>query len=69
MATDESMVAFWNWTRISLALEEENEKEVFDNSQDSDDFDTLLISVCCVIGALFTFWVLYRYNVSLLNHS
>jgi hypothetical protein len=27
MAVDESVVAFWNWTRISLALEEEDDQE------------------------------------------
>ena len=68
MAIDESMVAFWNWTRISLALEVEDEqKQGGGYSQDSDDIDTLLISICCIIGALFTLWVLYRYNVSLLK--
>ena len=70
MAVDESIVAFWNWTRISLAVEEEDEQEmVFDYSQDSDDFDTLLISICCVIGALLTVWVLCRYNFGLLKNS
>ena len=70
MAVDESVVAFWNWTRISLALEEEDEQEeVDDYSQDSDHIDTLLISICCIIGALFTLWVFYRYNISLHYNS
>ena len=38
MAVDESVVAFWNWTRISLALEEEDEQKKVDGySQDSDE--------------------------------
>ena len=69
MDVDESVVAFWNWTRISFALEEEDKKgTVGGYSRDSDDIDTLLISICCIIGALFTLWVLYRYNVSLLQN-
>ena len=60
MAVDESVVAFWNWTRISLALEEDDQKPVQVNSQDSDDIDALLISICGIIGTILTMWVLYR---------
>ena len=61
MAVDESVVAFWNWTRISLALEEEDDQEPLQvNSEDSDDIDALLISICGIIGTILTMWVLYR---------
>ena len=64
MSVDESVVAFWNWTRISLALEEEadvNELDAhFDACDDSDTIDTIIISIFVLIGAILAIYVLYR---------
>ena len=58
MGVDESMVAFWNWTRISLAMEEnDDEKDISDNNEDTA---TLVITVCGIVGALLIIGAMYR---------
>ena len=61
MDVDESMVAFWNWTRISLALEEGDVQEESNTiGDDRDDIDSLLICIFALLGAVLTLFVLYR---------
>ena len=65
---DPTLVAFWNWTRISLALEDYNDEEyeatveVEQNTEDQKK-STLLISICAIIGGALTIWLLYRYSM------
>jgi hypothetical protein len=68
MTVDQSMVAFWNWTSISLAHEEEEEQEEQEEGpcQDCGDNETLLIAICVSIGAVLTLCLLYRSYHSIL---
>ena len=53
---------FWNWTRISLGLEDDDDDERIDELCDSNDHDDIVvISILIVIGVIFISYILYRY--------
>ena len=58
MTVDQSVVAFCNWTSISLAQEEEEEETV--PGQEYNDHVTLLVGICISIGGVLILWLLYR---------
>ena len=61
MNFDTSVVAFWNWTKISLAVEDKDDgKDISDNMEFGGDTPTVVMTICGVIVSALVIYILYR---------
>ena len=61
MNMEQETVAFWNWTRISLALEEETE-DLMEDTFNEDDITLISLSLCFLFTVCLILFFVLRYT-------